>query len=295
MRVLTQNVLMGGEDRFDALCDVLRAARPDLLVLQECLGWQDGVRLRTLAHCCDIPEDDRHLFLSQSNPRGSGKRYHVALLSRAAILTVRAHTDGFAHSVLDATVAVPTTASPGPGPTLRILGAHLVSSHEDARLAETDVLLSLVLASLARGEDLIVAGDLNSLSPRDPYPADLAERFVQLGISKYGNPPRFDVLRRLFSVGLLDSFDRRKPDAPWASAVRGRRDGGPDQGLRVLTRTDYVLLSARLAQRLVDGGIVDVGQASDHHAVYADLNDSHHFSENEDVNQTSDARSGQSS
>ncbi len=295
MRVLTQNVLMGGEHRFDALCSVLRAAHPDLLVLQECLGWQDGVRLRELARCCGIPEDDRHLFLSQSNPRGSGKRYHVALLSRAPILTVRAHTDGFAHSVLDATVAAPTAASPGPTPTLRILGAHLVSSHEDARLAETDVLLSLVHASLAQGEDLILAGDLNSLSPRDPYPADLGERFVQLGITKHGNPPRFDVLRRLFSIGLLDSFDRRTPDAPWASAVRGRRDGGPDQGQRVLTRTDYVLLSASLAQRLVNGGIVDVGQASDHHAVYADLNDSNDFSENEDASRTRAARCRQPS
>lgn len=271
MRVVTQNVLLGGEQRFAALCHVLHAAQPDLLLLQECLGWEDGVRLAALARSLGIPADDRHCFLSHSNPRGSGKRYHLALLSRLPILTARAHTQGLAHSLLDATVALPTADSATPRATLRILGAHLVSSDEDARLAEAEILHSLVSAGLARGEDLLLAGDLNSLSPHDPYPADLGERCARLGITKYGHPARFDVLRRLLSTGLIDAHVRRVEGTLWASAVRGRRDGGPDSGERVMTRTDYVLLSPSLAQRLLGGGVIDVDQASDHLAVFADL------------------------
>lgn len=271
MRVVTQNVLLGGEQRFDALCHVLEAMRPDLLVLQECLGWEDGVRLRALARCCGIPDDDRHIFVSLSNPRGSGKRYHLALVSRVPILAARAHTRGVAHSFLDATLSL-TADGPHVRPaTLRILGVHLVSGHEDARLAEADILLSVVADSLKQREDLVLAGDFNSLSPADPYPEDLSARLAGLGITKYGNPARFDVMHRLFSAGLIDAFDKRKAGTPWASAVRGRRDGGPDSGERILTRTDYVLLSPSLAPRLHGSGVVDVGQASDHHAVYADV------------------------
>lgn len=269
--MVTQNVLMGGEQCFDALCSVLNAAHPDVLVLQECLGWEDGVRLRALARHCDVPEDDRHIFLSLSNPRGSGKRYHLALVSRAPILAARVHTAGVAHSLLDATLSLSATSHQANQGRLRIIGAHLVSGDEDVRLAEADVLLSLVTDSLARGEDLIIAGDLNSLSSHDPYPDDLGERLAELGIRKYGNPARFDVMQRLFSAGFVDSLARRPDGAPWASAVRGRRDGGPDSGIRIPTRTDYVMLSPRLLPRLVGCGVIDVGQASDHHAVYADL------------------------
>lgn len=267
MRVMTQNILFGGEDRFAALCDVLSAARPDVLVLQECLGWEDSQRLRELARALQISDDERHLFLSRSNARGSGKRYHLALLSRIPIRSTRVFTDGVAHSIFEARFA----GSADQDPERVLFGAHLVAANEDARLAETEVLLSLVEPCLVRGAEVIVAGDLNALSPRDPYPEDLDERFARLGIVKYGRPARFDVMRRVFAAGLVDALARRADGDRWVTAVRGRRDGGVDTGERVDTRTDYVLLSPSLAPRLRGCGVVDVRDASDHHGVYADL------------------------
>lgn len=266
MRVMTQNILFGGEERFAALCEVLSAARPDVLVLQECNGWEDSERLRELAQVLHIPDDERHLFLSRSNARGSGKRYHLALLSRIPLLSARVHADGVAHSIFEARLA-----GSGHGPERVLFGAHLIAANEDARLAETAVLLSLVGPCLARGDEVILAGDLNALSPGDPYPGDLDERFARLGIVKYGRPARFDVMQRLFAAGLVDVLARRADGAPWVTAVRGRRDGGIDDGERVDTRTDYVLLSPSLAPRLRGCGVVDVRDASDHHGVYADL------------------------
>ena len=263
---MTQNILLGGEERFAALCEVLSAARPDVLVLQECNGWEDSGRLRELAQVLHIPDDEQHLFLSHSNARGSGMRYHLALLSRIPFSSARVHKEGVAHSIFEARL-------PGsePGKERVLFGAHLIAANEDARLAETDVLLSLVEPCLARGEEVILAGDLNSLSPADPYPEDLDERFARLGIVKYGRPARFEVMPRVFATGLVDVLDRRGDGAPWVTAVRGRRDGGIDDGERVDTRTDYVLLSPSLAPRLRGCGVVNVGDASDHHGVYADL------------------------
>jgi exodeoxyribonuclease-3 len=267
MRVMTQNILFGGEGRFAALCEVLAAARPDVLVLQECLGWEDSVRLRELARALHIPEEERHVFLSHSNARASGKRYHLALLSRIPLRSIRVHTEGMAHSVFEARFA----GAAEPGAERVLFGTHLVAANEDARLAETEVLLSHVAPSLARGAEVILAGDLNALSPGDPYPGDLDERFARLGIVKYGWPARFDVMQRLFAAGFVDALERRADGAPWVTAVRGRRDGGVDTGERVDTRTDYVLLSPALAPRLRGCGVVDVRDASDHHGVYADL------------------------
>lgn len=264
---MTQNILFGGEGRFKALCEVLSAARPDVLVLQECLGWEDSQRLHELARALQIPEDERHLFLSHSNARASGNRFHLALLSRIPLRSTRVHADGVAHSIFEARFAGAAKQS-----AERVLfGTHLVAANEDARLAEAEVLLSLVAPSLSRGAEVIVAGDLNALSPGDPYPEDLDERFARLGIVKYGRPARFGVMRRLFEAGLVDALARRAEGAPWVTAVRGRRDGGIDNGERVNTRTDYVLLSPSLVPRLRGCGVVDVRDASDHHGVYADL------------------------
>lgn len=275
MRVMTQNILFGGEARFEALCQVLAAARPDVLCLQECLGWEDGIRLGQLAGALGLPPDDAHVHLSPSNPRGSGRRFHLALLSRLPILTARSHTAGLGHSLLQATLALPPddalSASASPPKTLTVFGAHLVAGSEDQRLAETDVLLQHLAPHLHRGDPVILLGDLNALSPADPYPPDLDARFTRLGITKYGSPPRFDVMHRLLAAPLFDTLTRRAPDTPWATALRGRRSPGPPTDERVETRSDYVLLSAGLADCLTGCGLVDVGTASDHHGVYADL------------------------
>jgi exodeoxyribonuclease-3 len=271
MRVMTQNLLMGGEQRFEALCRVLSTARPDVLVLQECLGWEDRVRLRELARILGVPDDDRHLLLSLSNPRGSGNRYHLALLSRLPVVSVHVHTAGVAHSFLEAALTVSAERRGTRDTELLLLGAHLVAANEEARLAEAEVLLSRAAPHLARGGAVVIAGDLNALSQRDPYPGDLDERFARLEITKYGRPARFDVMRRFQAAGFTDALELRAAGSPWATAVRGRREGYTDDGERVDTRTDYVLLSPVVVPRLTGCGMVDVGAASDHHGVYADL------------------------
>jgi exodeoxyribonuclease-3 len=235
MRLMTLNVLLGGEDRFGALCAIAAAARPDVLVLQECVGWEDGARPRAMAEAIGAPADDDHVLLGRANPRPSGLRYDVCVLSRTPFGERRVHP--LTHCAVEVTV----------GP-LRLVGAHLASRDEDTRLAE--------LAALMR-PGAVIAGDLNALSRHDPYPADLDARLRAAGIDKYGHPPRFDVTDRLFAAGWVDAL-RGRPR--WVTAVRN--------GLG--TRTDYVLVPGEGVE-VVDADVLDVGAASDHHAVVADL------------------------
>jgi len=258
---MTFNVLLGGEDRLDAICDIVAAEQPDLLVLEECLGWEDGARLAAVADALGIPADERHTVLGAANRRPSGRRFHVGLLSRAPIARSRVHapTD-VAHCLVEA--EVDSDSAP-----FAVIGAHLHANDEESRLREVEALLEIVPADAVQSGAWILCGDLNSLSRHDPYPDDLDDRLARAGVHKYGHPPRFEVMDRLFQAGWIDALRERPRCERWVTARRARGDAGAV----VDTRTDYVLLSPALAPRLVAADVVEVNGASDHHAVVAEL------------------------
>src|SRR6266545_4393701 len=162
MKVMTLNVLLGGADRFEAICAILAAERPDLVVLEECLGWDDGARLAAAAAAVGVPAGERHTLLGAANLRPSGRRYHVGLISRAPIAASRVHTpDGVAHCVVEAELDFD-------GAPLRVLGGHLHANDEDSRLLEVEELLTIAPAEAVRGGAYVLCGDLNSLTRQDP-------------------------------------------------------------------------------------------------------------------------------
>ncbi|HTN85470.1 MAG TPA: endonuclease/exonuclease/phosphatase family protein [Sorangium sp.] len=259
MKIMTFNILFGGEDRFDAILAIAAAARPDLLVLQECVGWEDGARLRAVAEAIGAPSGDRHAVLGRANPRPNGRRNHVCVVSRAPLVEARVHApDALAHCLVEVELSLA-------GEPLVLLGTHLNAGSEDRRLTEARWLLSLVPPERFAAGLWALAGDLNALSRRDPYPADLDARLTAAGIEKYGSPPRFDTMDAIEAFGWTDALRVRPDAARWATALRGR------PGAQVETRTDYVLLSPRLSGRLAQAHVVDVGAASDHHAVVAEV------------------------
>lgn len=254
---MTFNILSGGEDRFEAILAIVAAARPDLLVLQECVGWEDGARLRAVAEALGAPAGERHAVLGSANPRPSGRRNHVGVVSRAPLVKARVHApEALAHCLVEVELSLA-------GEPLLVLGTHLNAGSEDRRLTEARWLLSLVPPARFAAGLWALAGDLNALSRRDPYPADLDARLAAAGIEKYGSPPRFDTMDTLEAFGWADALRLRPRSPRWATALRGRA------GAQVETRTDYVLLSPPLAARLALADIIDVGAASDHHAVIA--------------------------
>lgn len=251
IRILTQNVLLGGQDRLGRLCALMAATSPDVVVLQECLGW-DQRRLEEVAHLLGLP----HTCLGDARPRGSGARYHVAVVSRWPLTDVVVHADPAVqgHALIAATVR-----SPEP---LRLLATHMDSHTEDLRLVEASF-LTHQYADL-RGRH-VLAGDLNALSPHDPYPADLGDRLLAAGTEKYGHPPRFDVMRLLERAGWRDPLLQRAPGEPWATSPRDRG------GVHIDARTDYVLVSPDLLPEVTDARMIDVGDASDHHGLQVTL------------------------
>lgn len=256
LMVMTWNVLFGGQERFQAIVDLVAARRPDVLVLQECLGWEEGDRFARVAAALDLPAAPPHAHLGRGRPRGSGACYHVAVYSRLPLRRVVDHADPahLGHVVVEAHLEAW-------GRPLVLLGTHFDAHDEDLRLVEARYVGGLVRAA-APGLALLV-GDLNSLSRKDPYPPDLEDLLRRAEVTKYGLPPRFDVMDELLAQGWVDALRLRPADARWVTAPRERR------GVRFDARTDYVLTSPDLAARLVAAEVVPCAGVSDHEPVLA--------------------------
>lgn len=281
IRVVTWNVLRGGEGaggRLDAAIATLAAARPDVVALQECHGW-DAARSRVLRRVA------RELAMTPwLTPARSGA--HLVVLSRIpATLASRDADDGtFKHGFQHLALA------PAPGLTWHFVNTHLDPRSEEVRLAEA-IAIARTTRTLQSGL-CSVTGDMNSLCPGDDidgvrvrrrFRLDLARhpflrgKFQYSGLSgatalapRGAAPPPFHEKRLLRHVemrgdvqaflrreGWIDAFRRLHPDDP------GRT--GPSDA--PLFRIDYALLSRPLARGLLRCRVLDgprVRIASDH-------------------------------
>ena len=259
LKLMTYNILNGGgdESRFRTVLDVIRRAAPDLLVLQECLDWEDGQRLTEVAEVLGIPARPEHARLGLARPRGSGKRHHLAVFSRLSLTAFETHSNPafLGHALVQCSVS-------WDGQPLHILAAHFDAKNENLRFVEARYLRSLLDPAQFKSGYYALAGDLNALSSNDPYPVDLEALLRQSLTTKYHLPPRFEVMEELAEFGWLDGLYLRPP-ARWITAPRHRG------GVSIDYRTDYLLFSPALAPRVGGVEVVAGNDESDHLPVMA--------------------------
>lgn len=252
LKLMTFNILLGGgEDRrFSQILDVLRRCQPDILVLQECLGWEDGVRLAQVEQV--LQAQGR---LGQARPRGSGKCYHLAAFSKLPMQDFQVHNDPsfLGHALIQFRVD-------WGGEPLTVFGAHFDAKNENLRFVEARYLASRIDPKDFEKGLYALLGDLNSLSSHDPYPADLEALLRQSLTTKYHLPPRFEVMTELAEFGWEDGL-HLSPPARWVTAHRDRG------GVQIDYRTDYLLLSPALAARTSGVEVVPLSGESDHNPV----------------------------
>lgn len=225
MRVVSFNLLCGAHDppeRWGRIVALLRQLEPDLLLLQECMDW-DQARIETLGRELGLD----HAFLTIANPRGSGRRYNLGALCRWAVSGRSPVHPKLAHGLQEITLE-----------GLAFYNLHLCAGSEAERLDEVEYVLSQI------GKGGVLMGDLNALSPLDPYEAETAQRLWGAGCQKYGSPFSFRVMERLFEAGWREP-ERLGPD--WVT--RWRTETDPPTG----TRTDYALVCGEVAISRANG------------------------------------------
>lgn len=259
MRLMTYNILTGGRDaggssvRLGSVCEVIRSVSPDVLMLEECNGFEhDGHRtLHQLEH-----ELGMRGVLARAH---SG--FHVALFLRPGRLIETHHLSAqLHHAMLSATIEMR-------GSTFRVIGAHLCPFGGEARLLEVQHIIRFL-----REEHVFVLGDLNALSPHDTTryePARwLPRRRARHLLAEGGGKLDTRAITALESAELVDVFHRAGNGA--ATVLTRLGEGWEDYQARI----DYVFATASAAQRIrraerVEGERVEL--ASDHYPLFVDV------------------------
>jgi exodeoxyribonuclease-3 len=246
MRIMSWNILVGGQDRLDAIVTVLRRERPDLLALQELRGFdrRRHERMRTLADAVGMtPHLARSIF---------GQPVAVLVRPPLRIARHKSYSWQFHHA------AAAVTLTDG----LTFVSTHLNPYSGYRRYRE-----ATWLAARFRGP-VVIAGDMNSLDPHTDHSAALAG----LPVAR----------RHLRSDGTVDTraiaaYERAGLRDLWRTA-------GAGEGLTVPTtigghefgpmRLDYLLATPAVAGRVREMRVLrddQTAKASDHFPVRADL------------------------
>ena len=259
MRIATYNTLEGGQapfgavrGRFDLIAEVAAAIAPDLLALQELVGWQNQGRalFKRFAAATGL---DGELFVGDGFPIGLLVRPPWRIVAPRFLRSERWHG-----------LAIARIEHPD-GTSLRAIAAHLSPQGPRQRLAEVE-------AALAAFDDAVPAilfGDLNLISHLGGI--DTASISLPTFI-RHASAGALDqrVSRRLAAAGFVDAFARLNPGCHGYTIPTPAAADSPFSPARL----DYILVSAPLAPCLREARIhrqEPADRASDHYPLLVDL------------------------
>ena len=255
MRVLTYNILNGGEGRADPLAEVILAQRPDVVALVE----------------ADVPAvvDRIARRLGMDYVIGRGQLDASAILSRWPI--VRSVNHAALHPSLTRSFLEVVVRSPS-GQEWPVAVLHLQSgatdAAEDGRLVELAVVLDQLKDNRLAGRPHLICGDFNSNAPYQRIdPARCKGKTRKAWVANGNRLPR-RVLEAMAAAGYLDTYHVRHDE--------GRELVGSFTTRRPGQRVDYVFSFAIAPERVRDAWVEQdrlAQYASDHFPVGADLAD----------------------
>jgi endonuclease/exonuclease/phosphatase family metal-dependent hydrolase len=255
MRIVSYNILTGGEGRADPLCEVLLAQRADVIGLVEA---HDPAVLERVARRLGMD-----YVVGEGNQGGAS-----ALLSRFPIresVNVAAAEAGISKSFLRASVGAPGGAIWEFG----VVHLHARAGDEDEsrREGELAIVLRRFAPLRAAGTPHVILGDFNANSPVQEI--DLSKCKPKTREQAAGNPggqiPR-RVVAHLTNEGYADSYQLVRPEL-------ARRNGTfttqfPGQ------RVDYIFIHGFDRSRVRDAWIEYdrlATYASDHYPIGAEI------------------------
>jgi len=184
---MTYNILCGGlpvagrSDRREAVENVIRAAAPDVLALQECVGFEVPGAMDAWAARLGLP----HYAIARTTPYTDGLSYNVTVFSR---FFMRKRAEFVQKPFQTGALLVHIDTPDG---VLSLCNVHLHAFNESARLVEIEALLT----AFGDAKPDIILGDLNAISRGDGYAPndefesryDVSDRLAQ-GYSDLGAP-----------------------------------------------------------------------------------------------------------
>jgi exodeoxyribonuclease III len=191
LRLLTYNICYGGAGREDALATAIRAASPDLAILQE-------------AERPDIVE--RLARTTGMAEWGAAAGRSLAFLSRIPIAAYEWHRARWAqHAYLE---IVPRDVD------VRIFGLHLSAIHSNVTERRRAYELRALLRRIAAQHDgfHIVTGDFNTVAPGEQLDLRRLPPRLRAIVWLTGRTIRWVTIRMMIEAGYADAFRLLHPD-----------------------------------------------------------------------------------
>jgi len=246
LRVLSYNILNGGQERLPRIANVIRGSQPDAVALLEANSRPNAEWLAR--------ELDMHLTFGKAN-----SEFSIAWLSRVPPM----HAENRRLPVLAKTLLeIELTWESAP---VRFFATHLRAGregeHDPYRAEEMRAILDVLRASNEIPHLLV--GDLNTVSPADPVGTAPATAEVE------DRGPGTSLLTRaviplLLEAGYVDCYRTRHPAEP----------GYTYQPPKPWLRLDYIFTSPQLTGWLQACDVVvdaEAAVASDHFPVWAEF------------------------
>ncbi len=249
LRVMTYNILDGGKDREKYILEVIQAARPDVVILQE------------------VFTEELLKFLSQALKTtyylGAGnKRRKVALLSRLPIRSFKSHHPAFPiwRNFIEAEVEYE------PNRRARFFGVHPIATLgvlcEVWRLWEAKYVTRYALSF--QNEPCLIAGDFNAIAPGEMVKTETMPGWLKWIIYLQGNRVYHFSIKVFTTAGFIDCFRSLNSEAGFTLPPPSPN-----------SRLDYIFVNASLKAYLKRCWVVrepdSVNFASDHYPVMAEF------------------------
>ncbi len=207
MRLISYNILDGGEGRADPLSEVILAQQPDIIALVEAddLSVVERIASRT----------------GMDFVHGECKKHSSALLSRWPITESinwgQIKHKKFSNSLLEATVKEPS------GKLWTIGVTHLLpfatDADESAREKELKTLLKIFKPHREEGRPHILCGDFNSNAPWQEIDPSKCRPRTQTEWQANGNRLPRRVVQKLISHGYVEALRTIDPDGAKTAAT----------------------------------------------------------------------------
>lgn len=198
MRIVSYNILTGGEGRADPLVEVLLAQRADVIGLVEA---EDPAVLERIAK-----------RLNMDYVQAIGKKGASALLSRYPIRDSINHATlqpGLSKSLLQATITDPA----GKNWHLGVLHLHAraTNADEEQRLAELEIILKIFAPLRAAKTPHILLGDFNANSPIQQINLENCKPKTREQAATNGGIIPRQVIQTLMNEGYADTYQSAQP------------------------------------------------------------------------------------
>ena len=193
MRLVTYNILNGGEGRADPLAEVLEAQRPDIVALIE----------------ADVPSTIERIAtrLSMDFIVGEGRQHSVALLSRYPIVQTINHAGldkRLSRCFLEATV-LDSSGAEWPIGVLH-LPPGATFADEEARMGDLEIVLELFANHRTANRPHLLCGDFNSNAAYQHIDIGRCKLKTRQAWEANGNLLPRKVIQMMIDAGYLDTY-----------------------------------------------------------------------------------------